>query len=229
MRSIYREKPRLWVQALPQAEFAYNSSINSSTGMSPFSIIYRKVPHHLLDLAKLPIGEKFSSAASIIAEQILDIQEELRLKLEKSNARYKAATDKRRREKFFEEGNMVMVYLRKERIHVGSYNKLKPKKYGSFKIVRKINDNAYVVNIPSNMAVSKMFNVVDLHEYYPTNQLYPDNNSRTSSFEDGGTDVGDQDENGRFNLHVDSFLQLSTGFYRNSEVYGPVTVSFNCR
>jgi len=96
LRSICGDKPtRVWDQALPQAKFAYSSSINSSTSMSPFSIVYRKVPHHLLDLAKMSIEYKFSSVASIMAEQVLDVQEEVRLKLEKSNARYKTATDKK--------------------------------------------------------------------------------------------------------------------------------------
>ena len=69
LRSICGDKPRALDQPLPQAEFAYISS----TGMSPFSIVYKKVPYHLLDLAKLPIGEKFSSATSAMAEQILDV------------------------------------------------------------------------------------------------------------------------------------------------------------
>jgi len=56
-------------------EFAYNRTVHSSTGMSPFAIIYRNVPHHLLDLAKLHIREKFSSIAYAMAEQVLDVQE----------------------------------------------------------------------------------------------------------------------------------------------------------
>ena len=69
-----------------------------------------------------------------------------------------------------------MVYLQKERISAGAYTKLKPRKYGPFKIVKKISDNAYVVGLLNNMAMSKTFNVVDLFAYYLTKQLYPEYN-----------------------------------------------------
>ena len=48
------------------------------------------------------------------------------------------------------------------------------------------------MDLPSDMAIFKTFNVVDLHEYQPTKQLYPDYNSKTGSFEERRTDEGDQ-------------------------------------
>ena len=102
-----------------------------------------------------------------------------------------------------------MVYLRKERIPAGSYIKLKLKKYDPFKITKKINDNAYIVNLPSDMTMSKTFNIAYLHNYHLTEQLYPDDNLMTSSFEEGGTDARDQGNNSRLMItETTSFSRL---------------------
>jgi len=127
-----------------------------------------------------------------MVEQILDVQKDIWLKLEKSNAKYTAAADKKRREKLFCEGDMVMVYLQRERIFAGAYKKLKPKKYETFKIVKKNSDNTYVVGLSKDMAMSKTFNVTDLYACHPAKQLYPEYNSRASSFKEGETDVRDR-------------------------------------
>src|SRR3954468_14376963 len=122
-----------------------------------------QTPRQPVDLVPLPCGK--SIAAKNMAEHVQSMQAEVRQKLEHANAKYKKAADKHRREQLFKEGDMVMVFLREERFPIGTYNKLKLKKYGSYKILKKINDNAYMVDLPDMMGISKTFNVADIYQY----------------------------------------------------------------
>ena len=183
------DKPKQWDYALPQVEFAYNSVVHSATGKSPFSLDYTVVPHHVVDLVKLPKAHGFSATAEHMAKEVQAVKEETKARLEKTNAKYKAAADKHRRAKVFQEGDSVMVFLRKDRFPVGTYGKLKPRKYGPFIVLKKINDNAYVVALPDSMGISNTFNVADLHEFHEDESLYSDDNSGSSSSEVEETDV----------------------------------------
>ncbi|KAL6129099.1 hypothetical protein ACLB2K_072452 [Fragaria x ananassa] len=190
VRSICGDKPKQWDYALPQVEYAYNNAVHSATGRSPFSIVYTAIPKHVVDLVKLPRLPGVSVAAESMAKDVQFVQVEVKARLEVTNAKNKAAADKKRRLKVFKEGDAVMVFLRKERFLVGTYNKLKPRKYGPYQILRKINDNAYVVALPSSWGISNTFNVADLHEFRGDESLYPDGvNSGSSSSPEEETDV----------------------------------------
>ena len=74
-----------------------------------------------------------------------------------------------------------MVHLNKHRQGAGS--KLLAHHFSPFPILKNINDNAYVMQIPEDQNISPTFNVTDdLVEYFPPDEdIVLQENSETSS------------------------------------------------
>ena len=73
--------------------------------------------------------------------------------LQHSNTSYKARANSRRREKNYEVGDLVLAYLKRDIFPKGEYNKLKMKKIGPCRILRKFSANAYELEIPTGVGI----------------------------------------------------------------------------
>jgi hypothetical protein len=167
LRSLVAEHHSQWDQILPQVEFAYNDSPNRSTGQSPFQIMYGMQPRGVSELRDLGQSEFRSVGAEDFAAEMQELHNKIKERLKNSNQEYKRRADQHRRELQFEVGDLVLAHLRKERFPRGTYNKLKMKKIGPCKILRKFEANAYEIELPDGVGISPIFNIADLYPYRP--------------------------------------------------------------
>jgi hypothetical protein len=154
-----------WDNVFPQAEFAYNDSMNRSTGKSPFEIVYDRQPRGVLELRDSKQIMTKSTSAKEFTEAMKELHSQVKERLLKSNQEYKRKADQRKRQLQFEVGELVLAHLRKERFPRGTYNKLKMKKIGPCKVLRKLGENAYEIELPDGIGISSTFNVSELYPY----------------------------------------------------------------
>ena len=73
LRSLVTEHHSSWDSILPQAEFAYNDSVNWSTGKSPFQIVYGMQPRGVFELR----DSEQTTTSSANAEEFVEAMKEL--------------------------------------------------------------------------------------------------------------------------------------------------------
>ncbi|KAD6452995.1 hypothetical protein E3N88_07700 [Mikania micrantha] len=157
LRSLVGNGPRRRDTVLPQAEFAYNRSTHRSTGQSPFLLFMIKQMHQL------------------VRDQIIN-----------NNIVYQRHANVHRKRVVFKEGDLVWIHLSKDRFPAGRGGKLRPRADGPFKIIKRINDITYKVDLPGHYQVSATFNVADLSPFLPEDDSF---DSRRSPFEEGENDA----------------------------------------
>ncbi|KAK8942371.1 hypothetical protein KSP39_PZI009407 [Platanthera zijinensis] len=173
LRCLVGEHVSTWDSVLPLAEFAYNSSVNRTTGLSPFHILLGYEPRKPIDLIPLPLESRPSVSADSFVEHLHELHESIRKKIATSNENYKAYADISRRERNFGVGTQVLVRIRPERFPSGTAKKLNARRMGPYTVVRRIGTNAYEIDIPKHMGISRVFNVEDLTSYFEE-QAYED-------------------------------------------------------
>ena len=185
LRAVLKKNIKMWEECLPHVEFAYNRSQHSTTKKSPFEIVYGFVPRAPIDLLPLPTSERVNFDAKQRAELILKLHETTKEKIECMNAKYKLAGSKGKKHVIFEPGDLVWLHLRKDRFPDLRKSKLLPRADGPFKVLERINDNAYKLERPAAFGVSPTFNIANLKPYLGEEDEFE---SRTSQMQEGEDD-----------------------------------------
>jgi hypothetical protein len=127
--------------------------------------VYDFNPRAPIDLLPLPHSETTCFDASQRSEFILKMHKMTKLNIEKMNEKYRIAASKGRKEVKLKPSDLVWLHLRKERFPELRKSKLMSCAADPFKILAKINDNAYKLELPPKLGVSPSFNILDLQPY----------------------------------------------------------------
>jgi hypothetical protein len=165
LRVVLKKNLKMWEECLPHVEFAYNRATHSTTKVSHFQVVYGLNPRAPIDILPLPTSERIHDDAKECAEFILKMHETTKHNIEKITEKYRVAGSKDKREVKLEPGDLVWLHLRKDRFPELRKSKLMPIADGPFKIIEKINDNAYKLELPLEFGVSLTFNISDLRPY----------------------------------------------------------------
>ena len=130
----------------------------------------------------LPINEQGILDGKKKAKKVKEIHKRVKQQIEKKNQLYATHANKRRRRVTFEPGDWVWVHMRKERFPTQRKSKLSPRGDRPFQVIKRINDNAYKIDLLVKYSVSDTFNVADLSPYDAGED------SRSNSFEERGDD-----------------------------------------
>jgi hypothetical protein len=185
VRAVLDKNLTRWEDCLPHVEFAYNYAKHSSTQMSPFQVVYGYIPRAPVDLFAFNAEDDPHIDAIAHVDQMLRLHEQTHQNIAAANAKYQVVGSRGRKFVTFEPGDLVWLHLWKNRFPTLRRSKLMPRAAGPFKILTKINDNAYVLDLPPEFGVSTSFNVADLKLYADEDEELP---SRTTSVQEGEDD-----------------------------------------
>jgi hypothetical protein len=146
-------------------QFAYNNSVNCSTGRSPFEVVTSIALRTPVDLLSLPLPIRVSAGAKDFVSYLQLIHAEVRRQIALHNDSYKLRVDSHKRHVEFQPGDLVFIHLRPERFSKGSIHKLHPRRAGPFKVLKHLGPNAYLLDLPTGVSYNPIFNMEDLTLY----------------------------------------------------------------
>lgn len=151
LRIYVNDRHNDWDQHLPALEFAYNNSVNPSTGCTPFFLDHGRHPHVPLSLIT-PQPLTYNPTATAFARHMQGVLAAAREAMEAAVEKQVLHANRRRRHMEFKVGDDVMLATADLKLKSpGQSKKLLPRYLGPFKVVKVVNRNAYELDLPQTL------------------------------------------------------------------------------
>ncbi|GJW70072.1 putative reverse transcriptase domain-containing protein [Tanacetum coccineum] len=171
MRACAIDFGKGWVNHFPLVEFSYNNSYHASIKAAPFEALYgRKCRLHV---CWTEVGEAQILSPELIqetTEKIIQIKQ----RMQAARDRQKSYADLKRKPIEFQVGNKVMLKVSPwiGVVRFRKWGKLNPRYVGPFKVLEKVGEVAYKVELPEELSkVHNTFHVSNLKKCHADEPL----------------------------------------------------------
>nr|GFA97455.1 putative reverse transcriptase domain-containing protein [Tanacetum cinerariifolium] len=160
-----------WVNHLPLVKFSYNNSYHASIKAAPFEALYGRKCRS--PVCWTEVGEAQILGLELIhetTEKIVQIKQRMRA----ARDRHKSYANLKRKPMEFQVGDKVMLKVLswKGVVRFGKRGKLNPRYVGPFKVLERVGDVAYKLNLPEELSrVHNTFHVSNLKKCHADEPL----------------------------------------------------------
>ena len=174
LRSYVNYKTNDWDEHLVYCEMAYNNSVQSSTGYSPYYMnygVHMRLPVHMTNAQVNQMST--NETANQMFTHMNDILATAKNNLQHAQERQTRNANKHRQQVNFQVGDQVLLSTANLKIDDRA-RKLTSKYIGPFTIKNKISDVVYELELPSSLGrIHPVFHVSRLRTYHNADTQFP--------------------------------------------------------